>query len=159
MMSQVRGRTGGYATRGFSFFELLIVFAIIGILALVIASGFRNFVHHERLETAAHDLYTMLADARSATLASEYGEQFGVRVEPDRIIRFRGAAYSPSSASNQVQPLAGITVTSSLSGGPEIVFEKQTGRTTNSGTIQLTNQTTLASITLTVYASGIVSIP
>lgn len=152
-------RPHNHHTTGFSFIEVLVVVAIIGVLAALGVLGFRNFVYSQSLQTATQDLYTTLSDARSATLASEYGAQFGVYIEPNRITRFRGSTYSSASPFNQVIDFRGITVTHSLSGGATILFEKQTGRTTNSGTITLTNQTTLASQTVTLYSSGIISVP
>ncbi len=144
---------------GFSFVELLVGLSIIGILVLLGVFGFRNFVDYERLQTATQDLVTTLADARSATLASEYGAQFGVYIESTRITRFRGATYSGLSPFNQVVELRGVVATTSLSDGPSIVFARLTGTTTNSGTIWLINQTTLASTSVTLHTSGLVSVP
>lgn len=146
-------------TMGFSFMELLVVFAIIGVVAAIGAVGFRNFVHHESLEAAASDMYTTLSDARSATLASEYGEQYGVHIETDRIIRFRGATYNPSSTLNQTIDFRGVRVEAALTGGPTVLFERQTGTTTNSGTITLIHKISLAEKTITLFTSGIVSSP
>ncbi|MDZ4284441.1 MAG: hypothetical protein U1A28_01290, partial [Patescibacteria group bacterium] len=65
----------------------------------------------------------------------------------------------PSDTFNQVVLLRGITATTTLAGGSTIVFEKQTGKTANSGTIKLIHGTSLASTTMTLYSSGILSIP
>ncbi len=146
-------------TSGFSLIELLVVVGILGVLATLLFVGFQNFTQQTSLETATQNLYTALTEARSATLASEYGSQYGVRIESDRIIRFRGPTYNALDANNQTTTFRGIVATTTLSGGPTILFQKQTGTTTNSGTIRLTNEATLASTTMTVYITGIVSIP
>jgi len=145
--------------RGFSLLEIMTVIAIMGTLAVLGMAGFRNFVQQAALDTATGDVYTALSDARSATLASEYGEQFGVYVEANRITRFRGSAYDETSPFNQVIALPGIAVTTTLEDGPEILFERRTGRSSNHGSIRLTQGSTNASTTMTIYTSGIVSIP
>ena len=161
VMPHPRYTTGRHRTlqRGFSVIEVLVVAALLGMLAAIALSGFGNLARHAALESATHNLYTALSEARSATLASEFGEQFGVRIEEDRFIRFRGAAYNPAAATNDIVFFSGVTVTTTLAGGPTIMFAKQTGTTTNSGTITLTHQSTLASTTLTLYSSGVVSAP
>lgn len=142
---------------GFTVVELLVVITIAAMLAVVAIAGFRNFVHHERLETAAQDLYTALSEARSATLASEQGQQYGVRIEDDRLIRFRGSSYNAADSANQITYFPGVTATTTLSGGPTIIFARQTGEASSSGTIRLTHAVTLASTTLSVSASGLIS--
>jgi len=133
--------------KGFSLVEILVVIAIMSALATLGVVGFRNFIQHEELQRATHDLYTILTDARSATLASEYGDQYGVYIEPSRVTRFRGALYDPQSQSNQATYFSGVALQADIAGGNTVLFEKQTGSTAGNGTITLTEHATLASTT------------
>lgn len=144
---------------GFTLIEVLVVCVILGGLAFIGAIGFRNFVQHARLESATHDLYTVLSDARSAAISAERGEQYGVAIEPSRIIRFRGGEYDPADPHNQVTEFFGITATAELDGGATaVIFEKRTGRAAQSGAITLVQEATNASTTLTIAPSGVVSV-
>jgi len=145
-------------TGGFALIELLVVSVILGALALIGAAGFRNVVEQGRLESATHGLYTALTDARSAALAAEHGAPYGVQIEPERVVLFRGGEYDPLDPRNRSVEFSGITATAALDDGSSaVVFEKRTGRTAGSGTITLLQEATQASTTLTVHPSGVVS--
>lgn len=148
--------------RGFTLLELLIVVAVLALLAGIILSSFTEFRNSKVLDTAVEDVLTLLSQARGDTLASKDDYQYGVHLEADRVVLYRGATYSGGDANNQTTMLDDaleITTITLVGGGSDILFDRLTGKTTQSGTFVIRVESDTAKTrTITVNGTGIASV-
>ena len=96
--------------------------------------------------------------ARSETLASENKSSWGVHFGSSQIVRFKGSSYSSSDPSNiSINLPEGTTISSiNLGGSSEVIFERLTGRTVNTGSIKIElTSNSMSSTTINIYASGL----
>lgn len=121
--------------RGFTFLEVLISIAIMGLLAGVSTAAYSSFAKREALGAAASTAAAMLRDARAQTIASVGGSQYGVRVETDRFVLFQGSSYASTSPSNR--PVYFNSRVRASSTAQSFVFERVTGDASSSGMIEV----------------------
>ncbi|MFA5933885.1 MAG: prepilin-type N-terminal cleavage/methylation domain-containing protein [Candidatus Paceibacterota bacterium] len=147
--------------KGFTLIETMIVLAIIAILAGIIISSLSSFRNGQVLKNTAGEVLSILAKARSQTLSSNNSSQYGVHVLSDSITFFTGASYVFGAAGNQVttlDPLATISSVTLAGGGSDIIFDRLTGATSQSGTLVISLVSDSAkNITITIPATGIIS--
>lgn len=127
---------------GFTFIEILIVLGILSVLATLSFNAFTRFNRAQVLESAVNNVVSVLEEARSRTLSSEGDTVFGVHfaTSTSRVTLFQGTNYSSSSSSNKITTfsrLVTIATTTFETGGMDVVFERLTGKTMASGTIEL----------------------
>lgn len=142
-------------------FTLLEVIIVVGILSLLSVAGFlslRQSVERINLDTTSHDILTTLQLARTRTLSSQDQTVYGVHFETTQYVLFKGSSYSPSSTDNEPRTLpTGVEIHNvNLAGASnEVIFERLTGSTSQTGTISL-RQTNYPSNfrTINVLASG-----
>jgi prepilin-type N-terminal cleavage/methylation domain-containing protein len=144
--------------RGFSIPELLVVVAIIGIIASVSLSTFKNMHTHSALRAGGQGVYDALLTAREDTLASRNDTVYGVRISSTTVTRFTGSAYSAGSTTNKVYYFEnGTTATGTLvTSGTDIVFRRLTGLPSATGTIYVRNSDGSSTTTLLINGSGLV---
>lgn len=149
-------------TRGFTLLELLIVIGVLVLLAGIILSSFSEFRNSKVLDTAVEDVLTVLSQARGDTLASKDGYQYGVHLDADQVVLYRGATYSSIDPTNVGVPLDGaleITSIALTGGGQNILFDRLTGKTSQSGTFVIrVAGDTAKTRTITVNGTGIASV-
>ena len=124
---------------GFSVIEILVVLAVLMIVSGLIVPGFNFFRKQSSLNAATQEIINTLRLAQNKTLASEGNSSFGVYLESDKFILFKGTAYSASSSNNEAHNLdSSLRIsTLSLNGSNSVVFERLTGNTVNYGAITL----------------------
>lgn len=145
--------------RGFTVVEIFIVVFILVIIVTLSSSAFLRFNKRQELNATVADVRSVLEEARALTLASKNNLTYGVHFESDEITRFSGSTYAPSSPDNKMTKIPSriIATTSLTGGGQDVLFEKLTGKTNNSGTVVLLFASDpSASTTITIYATGIV---
>lgn len=126
--------------QGFSVVELLTVTAIIGILVAVLVINYRTTSQSTDLDTTTQRLVGTLDRARNRTLGSKDDTTFGVHLEADQYVEFEGPTYNSADPDNLIHTLesdfeiANIALTGS---GSDVVFDRLTGRTSNSGTFDV----------------------
>jgi type II secretory pathway pseudopilin PulG len=140
-------QTRNNAKKAFTLIELLVVIAISILLVLLAVSFFSSFRNSQVLQGETSQALSLLNKAQSYTLNSESDSEYGVRVNADQLILFKGLAFSSSSPSNEAYPLhsaVAISSTTLSGGGTDIVFVRLTGDTSNDGsfTVYLKNDPT-----------------
>lgn len=126
--------------KGFTLTELLMVVSIIAVLATIIILSFSNFRNSSALQTTSEDVVSILNKARSNTIASKDGYQYGVHFSTNDVTLFRGASFVFGDTNNEVRTLdtaVEVASTAFNGGGSDVVFQKLTGKTSNYGTATL----------------------
>lgn len=151
-----------YMCRGFTLIEMLVVVAVLAVIAAVALAGLVSFRGHSDLTAASEQAISYLSDARARTLASKSDSQYSVRFNLDRFIFFKGTAFASSSTDN-VQFLlpAGVEISSIAlaGGGKDVIFERITGETPQSGTVVFRLKAdTSRTKTVAIKSTGVVSV-
>ena len=144
---------------GFTVIEMLVVFAVIGALALVSVQTFINMRNIQTLKVSTQDVWLALRSARDATFSAENDHAYGVHIESTRVTRFIAPTYASTTVSNTVYSLSdNVTATSTLTGGvQDVVFSRLSGNASATGTITLTQTISGATSSIRV-SNGIIDI-
>ncbi len=147
------------ASPGFTLIELLVALAIVAIVSVISVSSFSSVNSEEALSLEAGKIVSLLSKAQAFTISAKGGTAYGVHFEERKVVLFSGTTYSPASPENQIQILNRAVKISSVSlsgGGSEVVFQKLSGGTLQSGivTLSLVNNVN-ASTTVTIGATGV----
>lgn len=100
-----------------------------------------------------------LRQARSETLSSQNASQYGVHISATKITVFTGSTYSPSDSTNRdflLSPMDTIVTIDLVGGGSDVIFNRLTGETSQSGTVVISSPTTSKTKTVTIYKTGLV---
>lgn len=147
--------------RGFTAIELAVVVAIMAILLTVVILSFKTFRYTIAINTETEDTASFINRARANTISSKNDQQFGVHFQNDRIVMFQGTTYSAGASTNETHMLnSAISATTTVyGGGVDMVFQKVTGTTAqNSTTTLFVSGGAVASTTVVVYPTGVVSL-
>lgn len=142
--------------RGNSLAEMIVVCGMIALLAGMSIVSLTNLVKRENLSSNAVALAAALRDARSRTIASVKGLQYGVKIDADRFTVFPGPTFSSSTADSSFVFSNAVGAVTSI---PIVLFSRVTGNSSASGTIDLylrTGGSTKKSIQ--VESTGLVNI-
>jgi prepilin-type N-terminal cleavage/methylation domain-containing protein len=145
--------------KGYTLLEVLIVISIIGIVASIIISGFREMQFRHELDLNAEKVVEIIREARSRTLSSQNASQYGVHIGTTDLTTFVGTAYVAGTATNVKYNLTGtdtIIAVTLTGGGSDIVFRRLSGETAQDGTITISSSNTGATRVVTVYKTGLV---
>ena len=143
--------------RGYTLVEMLIVLAAIGLLVSMVALSYRTFGQRVDLQTTAQRIVVALDGVRERTLGSENDSAYGIHFETDRYVEFTGTTYNPGASDNIVREIDGRFAISSINlpGGPNVVFDRVTGHTANSGTLTVqTVASPISSRTISIQPLG-----
>lgn len=149
-------------SRGTVLAEILIVLAIIGIIAGVVLPQLSIVKEDQILGSGIENIVTVLHTARSQSLASIGGVQYGVRFESDKVILFQGEGYIEGGSGNKIINLDSSTRISNvrISGvdysSGEIYFDRLSG--VPSASTSITVSTSSYSKIITVSLTGAVNI-
>lgn len=123
-------------TKAFTLIELMVVVAISAILVLLTMSFFSSFRNTQVLQGETSQAVSILNKAQSYTLNSKADSEYGVRINDDQLILFKGLSFSSSSPTNETYALhAAVQISSTTlsGGGTDIIFDRLTGDTSNNG--------------------------
>jgi prepilin-type N-terminal cleavage/methylation domain-containing protein len=146
--------------KGFTYPELIVVMAIVLSLFALVTFGALN---SERKSAMVATTHTLMSDIRQQQLKAMIGDTdgqasasaFGVHLESDRYILFKGINYSPSDPVNFTVMLdPGIGVTTDFSGG-NLIFAVGSGEMPSSGEVTLTSTSDSASVSLMLNNYGV----
>ena len=130
--------------------NIIAVFAIfMGISQL----GIMDYRVRGDVQTATYNVVEALRHAKANAQQVQDDSKWGVQVNSNQVIVFEGNSYATRNISHdQVVNLPqGVTA----GGLAEVIFEKVNGITLNSGSITLTNNTTIN--TITINAKGTIT--
>ncbi|OHA84332.1 MAG: hypothetical protein A2937_01170 [Candidatus Yonathbacteria bacterium RIFCSPLOWO2_01_FULL_47_33b] len=146
--------------KGFTILELLMVISIIAVLAAIIMLSFTSFRNSSALQTTSENTISILNKARSNTIGSKDGYQYGVHFGTNDATLFRGATFVVGDSSNEIYALdvaVQVSATSFTGGGSEVLFQKFTGKTDQYGTITLqVSSDPTKTVTISIEETGVV---
>ncbi len=146
--------------RGFTLIEVLVAVAVVAILAAIATVSLSGLRERQALAQGAEEVRSLLLRARSRSLAAEGDSVYGLHLSASSVTIFRGATYSGGAATNEthdLDPLITIAAYSLAGGGADVVFDKRTGATSNSGTITVALVSDASETsTVTIRATGLI---
>ena len=122
---------------GFTFIEILLVVALIGITAGISIPVYQSFQTRSDLDISGTTIAQTLRRAQLLSQAVEGDISWGVNVAVGSITLFKGESFSSRDA--EFDEVFSVPTSISVSGLQEIVFEKFTGEPQNTGTTTLTS--------------------
>lgn len=140
----IRIKRSSSKPKGTTLIELLVGIGILIILATMSALAFRYFQRESDLNNSTKEIIASLRLAQNKTLASEgasqYGVYFNTSTPPHEYILFKGSDYSLRDTSfDEIHKLPKTIeiYEIDLQGGSEVVFDRLTGTTNQSGSVSL----------------------
>ncbi|TSC69431.1 MAG: Uncharacterized protein G01um101466_28 [Parcubacteria group bacterium Gr01-1014_66] len=122
--------------RGMSLIELIIILAILGIMSLLGISAYLRSREAQTLLSEGQNILATIRRAQAHTRAGVEDNTWGVQLETNRYIFFRGASYGTATFTQIYDLPSSLTIANIvLAGGrQDIVFERITGKTVSAGT-------------------------
>lgn len=126
---------------GFSLLEIIFVLSIMMLLFVGGTKAFTEMKNKRQLDDSVNRVENLLKEAKSMTTSAVGLYRYGVHFDADKATLFTGDDYLPESVDNKVLDLNNIAFISEISlngGGQEIIFNKLTGETDQSGSLKVT---------------------
>ena len=151
---------------GVTFIELLVIISVLTILIAISGQVFVFFQKESGLNNTVEEIISVLRLSQNKTLASEEADQYGVyfntSIEPHEYILFKGPDFISRDISYDkiyTLPQNLELYDIDLAGSNEVVFDRLTGLTDQSGKVSLRLKSDFAkNKTIYVYSSGQVSL-
>ena len=138
---------------GFTLLEVLLSISLIAILTAIGIPVFRSLQQRSDLEISAGTIGQSLRRAQIRSIAMEDDSSWGVYLDQNQALIFKGDDYNARDASyDEIFHLAGIA---EFSGLAEIIFAKRTGLPGTAGDITIANVNN--SRTITINEKGMVN--
>ena len=122
---------------GFSLLELILVIGIAILLFNVSTSGFNSYKMHSNLELATNGVVEAIRLAQSSAESGKGDSKWGVEILSNQVVIFKGDSYATRITSSD--EILNFSNGISASGLSEIIFEKISGITINTGDIFISN--------------------
>lgn len=145
------------SNRGFTLIELLIAVTILALIGGIVLLTLGNFRDRQAVKNAKSEIISALNLARTNSLNGLNDTVHGIHFDQTSFTFFSGASFVADNPENKAIDLPAVTVTASLTGGDNVVFDRLTGTTINDGTIVITSINAGEVATVTVLTSGLVS--
>jgi len=140
---------------GFTFTEVLMVIAILGIMAGLAIPFYQSFQISSQVDNTTQEIISTLRWAQARAMSSESLSSFGIHFESQRYVLFKGDIYNSADPSNE--PISLSDVLSVNSGaGVDIIFTAISGTTTNTGLITV-SATSGKPRTITINEHGVIN--
>ena len=131
--------------KGFTFIELLVIVGILIVLTAIAFPTLRFFQKESDLNNAAEEIINNLRLAQNKTLASEKASQYGIYfdnlITPHQYTLFKGGDYASRNASfdevHKLPKTVEIYEVNLAGGGSEVVFDRVSGKSSQTGNLSL----------------------
>jgi len=129
--------------RGFTLIELLIGIAVLILLALIIFPSLSRFRNEQSLQNTSVNIVNYLNLAKSNSLSSLNGQNYGIHFDSKDMVYFVGSTYQSGSTTNENIPFdSGVVLDPSIGlnlngGGSDVVFPRLTGDVIGYGSITI----------------------
>ncbi|MFA6301025.1 MAG: type II secretion system protein [Candidatus Paceibacterota bacterium] len=148
--------------QGITAIELIIVLAVLGIIFSIVIPQFSTMRKNQVLKSAVSDVLSALDEAKSKTLASLDSSSYGVHLESDKVIIFKGTVFLVNDANNETMnittpaSISNVTLAGISGNTGDIFFNRLSGSPNVTGTITISVPS--ISKIITISAAGGVSV-
>lgn len=131
--------------KGISVAEIIVAVAIFMIAIAISTYSYQSWQKKVQVINSVDELRSTMLYAQQLSVAAAQNNTWGVHLEEDAYVLFKGSFYNESDPDNIFRTVNGVNIlnpTSTFSTGaggfgPDIVFYKFTGQTINTGTISI----------------------
>jgi len=146
--------------KGFTLIEVVLVLALGALVTGFVVLSFSKVNATEALDKNTDLVVSVLNEARTMTLSAIGDTRYGVHFDSNQVVRFQGTSYATTTSSNvqsTINTQVGIRNIALNGGGTNVAFDRLTGGTTQSGTIQIyLKSATTTYKTVTVSVTGLI---
>jgi Tfp pilus assembly protein FimT len=140
-----------HTARGFTLFEVLItIMFVLALFQLISVFGVQA-IYVQEIDQARETIRNELVFARDQAMVSSRDESWGVLFTTTTIIQYKGSSYASRDTEFDRVNDFGSRIT--ITGDSEIIFNPPYGEAQASGTINVTNGTQTAIITINPYGT------
>lgn len=132
--------------QGFTLLELLLCVAIISGLAGLSLPVYRNLIKKNDLDIAVNTVVSSLRRAQVLSQAVDGDTTWGLKTQSGSVVIFKGESFT--TRDTNFDETFEVPTTISISGTTEIVFTKFTGFPQSTGTINLSSESDVRSVTI-----------
>lgn len=126
-----------FKKRGFTLIEMILVISILGIFSTMSLSFNSKYRNNSYLKIVTYDIVEALRYAQSNSQSMKEDSSWGVKISSNDLVIFKGNSYN--SRDQNFDKVLDFPNGFTISGNDEVVFEKVTGITTDTGTTTITN--------------------
>lgn len=149
-------------SRGVTLLETLVAVGIMMLISGLVLASLNSFRAQKTMDAAVEEVLAAFSQAHFDTISSRNDKQYGVHIDIDKVVYFVGPTYSASTATNVIYrfvvPVEIVSI-SLAGGGSDVLFDRLTGGTSQSGTfiIRAKSNNTLQTL-VTINGTGAISI-
>lgn len=145
--------------RGYTLMEVMAALAITVAVSILITVSYRSFQSRIVLNSASEEVESVLREAQSASMSVRDNQEHGVffDVAAEEYVFFAGSAYTPGAPGNVVHELPSGVVFTTLTIADDVdyvLFQKLTGSTDQTGTVELQTSGSSRVVTYQVVISS-----
>lgn len=156
----------GHRTRsrqsGFTLIEVTAAIVIMIFAITVTITAFSNFRARKTMDGAVEQVLAVFSQAHLDTISSKDDRAYGVHLQSDRAVYFVAPTYDSSTTTNKsfvIHPAIEITNITLSGSTTDVVFQRFTGQTSQTGTFELrVKANSLISTVVTVQGTGSISL-
>jgi prepilin-type N-terminal cleavage/methylation domain-containing protein len=147
--------------RGITALELLVVIAVLGIIFAIVIPQFSKTRELQVVKNTTSDILSSLNKAQSQTLASLNSSSYGVHLQSNKVIIFKGMVFSSNDPSNEIinilspANISNVTLAGTSGSSGDVYFNRLSGTPNQTGTITVSSPS--FSKIITISATGTTS--
>lgn len=109
---------------GFTYIEVIVSVALMLYIGITASPFYGNFLFGQETDTVTQELRGSLVKARLYTMAGKEGDSWGVVIDQNRVVLFKGSAYGEDHSFDEIYSFSDRVTVSGLG---EVVFARRTG--------------------------------